>query len=277
MAEEMRFHIEQYTDDLVRSGVPPEEAARRARMEFGSVDNVKDDCREARGLRLLRRARAQDLRYAVRLHAQDARASPPPRWPRSRSASGANLTIFAVVDSVLLRPLPFPDADRLVSVFNTYPKAGVPDDGCSLTNYYERRGRIAAFARVAAYRERHGDRRRDRRHRAGARSRASRRSSSRRSGSAPVMGRAFTEEETTYETDGVAILTDAYWRQRLDGDPHVHRPARSASTALERPSSASCRRSSRFLSSPARLYFPLASSPERARAVASGTREARRT
>ena len=42
MAEEMRFHIEQYTDDLVRSGVPPAEAARRARMEFGSLDNAKD-------------------------------------------------------------------------------------------------------------------------------------------------------------------------------------------------------------------------------------------
>jgi hypothetical protein len=47
---------------------------------------------------------------------------------------GANLTIFAVVDSILLRPLPFPDADRLVRIFNTYPKAAVLDDGASVTN-----------------------------------------------------------------------------------------------------------------------------------------------
>ena len=61
---------------------------------------------------------------------------------------GANLTIFAVVDAVLIRPLPFPDADRLVTLFNSYPKAGVPRDESSLTNYYERRGNIAALARI---------------------------------------------------------------------------------------------------------------------------------
>jgi len=50
MAEELRFHIEQYTDDLMRSGVSREEARRRARMEFGGLNSVKGDCREARGL-----------------------------------------------------------------------------------------------------------------------------------------------------------------------------------------------------------------------------------
>ena len=64
---------------------------------------------------------------------------------------GANLTIFAVIDSILLRPLPFPEADRLVTMFNTYPKAGVDRDGSSITNYYERRGRIPAFASLAIY------------------------------------------------------------------------------------------------------------------------------
>jgi hypothetical protein len=66
MTEELRFHIEQYIGDLVRAGMPPEEAARRARLEFGSVDNVKADCREARGLRLFDELH-HDLRYAVRL------------------------------------------------------------------------------------------------------------------------------------------------------------------------------------------------------------------
>ena len=49
---------------------------------------------------------------------------------------GANLAIFAVIDSILLRPLPFPQSDRLVTIFNTYPKAGVENDGSSITNYY---------------------------------------------------------------------------------------------------------------------------------------------
>ncbi len=54
---------------------------------------------------------------------------------------GANLAIFAVINSILLRPLPFPDADRLVTIYNTYPRAGVENDGSSVTNYFERRGK----------------------------------------------------------------------------------------------------------------------------------------
>ena len=52
MTEELRFHIEQYTEDLIRSGVSPPEAARRARVEFGSLNSVQEECREARGLHL---------------------------------------------------------------------------------------------------------------------------------------------------------------------------------------------------------------------------------
>src|SRR6187200_750695 len=62
---------------------------------------------------------------------------------------GANLAIFAVINSILLRPLPFPDADRLVTIYNTYPKAGVENDGSSITNYYERRGNIPAFSSLS--------------------------------------------------------------------------------------------------------------------------------
>jgi hypothetical protein len=49
---------------------------------------------------------------------------------------GANLAIFAVINSILLRPLPFPQSERLVTIFNTYPKAGVENDGSSYTNFY---------------------------------------------------------------------------------------------------------------------------------------------
>src|SRR6201998_1938613 len=67
---------------------------------------------------------------------------------------GANLAIFAVIDSILLRPLAFPQPDRLVTIFNTYPKAGVENDGSSITNYYERRGNIPAFESLFMYMER---------------------------------------------------------------------------------------------------------------------------
>lgn len=258
MAEEVRFHLEAYTDDLVRSGVPPEEAARRARAAFGSLDAVKEDCREARGLRVFDELH-QYARHAVR------RLGKTPGFTGTALATlalciGANLTLFAVVDSLLLRPLPFPAPGRLVSVFNTYPRAGVPNDGGSLTNYYERRGRIAAFAGVAAYREGTaivGE--------AGAteREHVTRVSPDFFStlGTAPAMGRTFMEEETAYRRDGVAVLTDAFWRQRLDGDPAaMGRKIRV--DGIEKVVVGILPPGFSFLSSKARIYFPLASNPD---------------
>jgi hypothetical protein len=49
MSDEMRFHIEAYTRDLIRSGVPPDDAVRRARVEFGGIELYKERCREAPG------------------------------------------------------------------------------------------------------------------------------------------------------------------------------------------------------------------------------------
>src|SRR6476469_2780969 len=66
---------------------------------------------------------------------------------------GANLAIFGIINSILLRPLPFPNADRLVTMYNTYPRAGVQNDGSSITNYYERRGNIPAFSSLSIYAE----------------------------------------------------------------------------------------------------------------------------
>ena len=66
MHDEMRLHVELYEADLRRAGLPEDEARRRARAAFGSLDARKDECREALGLRLLGELRA-DVRYAVRL------------------------------------------------------------------------------------------------------------------------------------------------------------------------------------------------------------------
>src|SRR3954471_23098112 len=66
---------------------------------------------------------------------------------------GANLANCPVITSILLRPLPFPNADRLVTIYNTYPKAGVENDGSSITNYYERRGNIPAFPSLSICRD----------------------------------------------------------------------------------------------------------------------------
>jgi predicted permease len=259
MAEELRFHIEAYAADLIRSGLSRDEAMRRARLELGSLDNVKADCRDARGLRPFDELH-QNIRYTLRLLRRS------PAFTATALATiavclGANLAIFAVVDGVLLRPLPFPDADRLVRVFNTYPRAGVPDDGVSLTNYYERRGKLDAFSSLAVCKEGVaivGD--------PGAteRERVMRVSPEFFStiGVMPVTGRAFTEAETTFQTDSVAIVSDGYWRRVLDGDRDViGRTLRvdgfSKTIVGVLPQEFS------FLSSTARIYLPLSSDPSR--------------
>jgi predicted permease len=258
MSEELRFHIEQYTDDLVRSGISPQEAGRRARIEFGGVNTVKEGCREARGLHFFDQL-GRELRFAF-------------RWLRKTPGFtitalltlalclGSNLTIFAVIDSALLRPLPFPDANRLVTVFNTYPRAGVDRDGSSLTNYYERRGRIPALSSLSIYRYGTAI--------VGERGATELEQITQVSPEffstlecGPVIGRTFTEQETDYKTDRVAILTNAYWRQRFNADPHViGRQIRvdglSISVIGVLPPGF------RFLSSESQLYFPLASRPE---------------
>src|SRR5688572_8692519 len=65
MSDELRFHVDAYTEDLVRAGASRREAERRARAEFGGVEGLKEQLRQARGLRLVDEFR-QDTRYAVR-------------------------------------------------------------------------------------------------------------------------------------------------------------------------------------------------------------------
>lgn len=133
---------------------------------------------------------------------------------------GANLTIFSVIDSVLLRHLPFANPDRLVTMYNAYPNAGVPRDGSSITNYFERRGTLTAFASLSMYRQ-------------GTALIGEPGSTERTDvlqvsseffstlGVTPSLGRAFTEDETNEGGRRVAILTDAWWRQHHNADPSI--------------------------------------------------------
>ena len=66
MDEELRFHMEAFSEDLVRSGMAPKEALRRARMEFGGVERVKEEGREARGVNLVE-SLVQDIRFGLRM------------------------------------------------------------------------------------------------------------------------------------------------------------------------------------------------------------------
>src|SRR5208282_4859903 len=258
MSEELRFHIEQYTDELMRTGMSPEKASRLAQQELGSLTNVKADCREAFGVHFFDEFRRQ-LKYAARL----LRKTPGFTATALLTLAvcfGANLTIFAVIDSVLLRPLPFPEPGRLVTIFNTYPKAGVDRDGSSLTNYYERRGHLPAFPSLSIYS--YGT------EIIGEPGSTERQPTMRISpdffstlGLGPAIGRTFTDEETTSDTDHVAILSDTFWRQQFNSDPNVL-GKQIRVNSVPRTVIGVLPPGFRFLSSDARVFLPLASRPE---------------
>jgi len=172
---------------------------------------------------------------------------------------GANLAIFAVINSILLRPLPFPQSDQLVTIYNTYPKAGIENDGSSITNYYERRGNISAFSSLSMYMERAET--------VGDPGSMQQEEIVRISpeffttlGVSPAIGRNFTEEETAAQKN-VIILTDAFWRQRFNSDPNIlGRDTRI--NGIPRKIVGVLPPVFRFLSSEARVFLPIKSDME---------------
>jgi len=146
MDSELRFHIESYAEDLARGGVPREEAMRRARMEFGGIENVKEEAREARGLSLFDTLQ-QDFRFGLRM----LRRSPGFTAVAVLTLAlgiGANTAIFSVVYGVLLDPLPYQDAGRLVLLNETTPKVGVVS--VSYPNFLDWRSQSREFSEMAA-------------------------------------------------------------------------------------------------------------------------------
>ncbi|HEY5079084.1 MAG TPA: ABC transporter permease [Opitutaceae bacterium] len=170
---------------------------------------------------------------------------------------GANLTIFGVVDSILIRSLPFPGADRLVTLYFTYPKLPNADSGASLTSYFERRGRIPALASLSAIQMATSV--------VGESGATSIENLGRVTpeffdtlGVRPVMGRVFRDAEMTYQTDKVAMLSYECWVNRYSADPGILGKS-IRMDGIERVIVGVLPPNFRFLSFHAPVYMPLSS------------------
>lgn len=114
LEKELRFHLDQHADDLIASGCDPKEARRLANLALGGSEQVKERCRDERGTRWFEDL-CQDTRYALRALRQKPGFAAVALLTLALG-SGATTIMFTVIDNVLLKPLPFPDADRLVSL-----------------------------------------------------------------------------------------------------------------------------------------------------------------
>jgi putative ABC transport system permease protein len=133
MDREMRFHVDERIADLEAGGMPRDEAQRHARDECGDVVRWKEAGREARGLRVIDEL-GTDLRYGLRTMW---------RSPGFTGAAvvtlalgiGATTAIFSIVYGVLMRPLPYPAADRLVRLWQEHPGGVEPAGNRWLSNH----------------------------------------------------------------------------------------------------------------------------------------------
>ncbi len=114
LERELRFHLDQHASDLIARGQLPDRARRQARLALGGPEQVKEKCRDARGTRWLEDV-VQDIRYALRTFKQKPGFAAVTLMILALGI-GATTVMFTVVNSVLLKPLSFPQPDRLVTV-----------------------------------------------------------------------------------------------------------------------------------------------------------------
>lgn len=224
--DELAFHLSMREEKLRSLGVAPDAARASAHARFGDPAGVRDEClsidrQYAREVRLMEWLESlwSDFRYALRTFR---------RMPTFTAVAvitlalgiGATTAMFTLVNSILLRPLPYPNADRLVRIIQSYPEKGLDTWGLNQVNIAMYHDRSSDFSSFAAYRN-------------GSvtlqtpsgpqRIQIIRVTSPffRTLGVGPVLGRDFTAEEDAPGKNTVMIISDAMWRSRFGGDPSI--------------------------------------------------------
>ena len=215
--DELSFHVAMQTRAHVDAGMSADEARRRARSALGGVEQVKERSRDARPLRWAQDA-VQDLLYAWRALGR-APAFTIVAVITLALGIGANTALFSVISAVLLRPLQYPDADRLVRIWTTMPaRSGIPRVNSTLPDYRAWRSANRTFDELGAYHfvtyNATGGERPERL--VGTRITASMWGVL---GHQPLHGRLFTSADEAWGSHRVIVLSELLWRRRFGGDP----------------------------------------------------------
>ena len=153
LSAELQSHLQLHIDDNIKAGMSPDEAHRRALMALGGIEQTKERCRDRRSLPRLE-SLIRDLRYGVRTLSK-SRGFALAGVLILGLGIGVNTAIFTVVNAVVMKPLPFADADRIMRIWHTPPPtlfAGSPTFALSPANFIDWEAQNQVFERMAIYR-----------------------------------------------------------------------------------------------------------------------------
>jgi len=214
--QEIRFHIERQTEKNLRAGMTPVEARRQAHLTFGGVERVKERTRDE-----FRPVLVQDLLLDLRYAVRALRRAPVFTLAATLTLAlgiGATTAVFTVVNGVLIKPLPFRDADALVSLKHSGPdlNGGPPVGIClSMLVTYARENR--SFEQIGVW-ARGSDTVTDDDVPEEVTTLNVSAGTLRAVGVQPAIGRWFSEQDQAPGSPETVILADGYWRRRFGGD-----------------------------------------------------------
>ena len=215
LTNELRFHRERLVAKLIAAGTAPEEAERRARIEMGGIDQISEDCRDARGVSLVE-STLHDLRYALRQMRKNAGFSAVVIASLALGI-GANTAIFTLIDAVLLRMLPVDAPHELQFVARHRPNATIY--GYGHEDFRALRQANTVFTDIAAYGSTRLNVSIDGHTEPTAEGQMVTGAYFAVLGVNPVIGRVISEEDDRVPNGHpVVVLSHSFWKRRFDGD-----------------------------------------------------------
>ena len=219
LSAELAQAFEFLVETKIRAGTSTSEARRLAAIELGGVEQLKEEIREVRaGYNL--EALFQDVRFGLRMLLKT------PAFTVVAIATlalgiGANTAIFSLVNGVLLRPLPFPDAQRIIYIEGKNPAAGISQSNISFLDFTDWSQQTDLFASTAAYWTGNAQFGAD-----GAEPERVPRAGVTAGffsvlGIQPVLGRTFVPEDDKGWPQTVAIISHGLWKRRFGSDPAI--------------------------------------------------------